>query len=221
VEESMNCPACGAALEPNANFCGACGRTVTSVRAAPRAYGAVDDRPTRGVLVGVIAAVVLVVLGAAAYEYYRVSERRRLDAMDYETLKAEHEALVAAADPVRRLGASAVPETKPADYAQLLGEAKGALEQYRGTPRRTGSLPSGRTWPAQYAQAEGHLTEALEKYAMVGIYLGERAKIKNPTPRTTADADQNIENIKGMGDAAMEKLDASLGEIRTRYEEGT
>jgi hypothetical protein len=217
-EVSMNCPACGAALEPNANFCGTCGRTVSATQPAPRTYGAVEDRPTRGVLFGSIVGVLLLVIGIGAFELYRSSVQRRLDALDYDTLNAEHDALLAAAEPLRRLAAGAVPETPPVEYARLTAEAKGAADRYREESRRGTPLPSKRPWPEQFEQAARALDESLEKYTMVGIYLNERKKIKNPTPRTTVAVDQNVANIAQMGAGALGQLDALLDAMRAQRE---
>src|ERR1051325_5175810 len=195
----MNCAACGAIPPENALFSEACAKPLSPPSPRGSAYGAIDDRPTSRAFVLAVVCVVVLGLGLVGLWYYHAAELRRLDAMDYGTLNAEHDALKAATEPLEQLAAAAVPETKPDDYLRLSSEAKTAVEQYHQQSKLGIGLPSGRPWPAQFARCAGYLDKALNQYEMVNYYLDLKSKNKSQKPKATAEEDQNVRNLAALG----------------------
>jgi hypothetical protein len=181
-------------------------------------YGAVDNRPKSGVVMGATVGMLLLVAAVAGVIYYQTSERRRLDAMDYEALNAEHDALRAATEPLRALEQAAQPETPPADYGRLLTDARAAYERYVSPPRRAAPLPSGRPWPGQFAAADALLKKSLDHYGMVALYLDQRAKAKPSKVAGTANADANVENVAEMAAEPLRALGAALDRMQAQRE---
>ena len=93
-------------------------------------YGAVETRSSKGAVLGAIIGVIALAGVAAGVIYYQSAERKRLDAMDYETLNIELDALKAVAAPLAALEPLAVPATKPGDYGLALSTARQAWERY-------------------------------------------------------------------------------------------
>lgn len=180
------------------------------------AYGAVDNRPKGGVLAGAVVGVLVIAAVIGAIIYYQTSDRQKRDAMDYETLNAEYDALATAAAPLHKLADAAKPDTPVDDYNKLLLEARTAYDRYTSAPRRTERLPSGRPWPGQFAAADKLLTESFQHFASLPYYLGEREKIvklKDPK-KTTGTADADIENVADLANEPLSKLDASLDHMK-------
>jgi hypothetical protein len=179
-------------------------------------YGAVENRPKGGVVWGALVGVVLLcgVLGAVIY--YQSAERKRLDAMDYDTLAAEHDAMKAVADRLSALEAVALPETKPADYAAPLAAARAAYEHYASPPRRAGRLPSGRPWPGQFDEADKLMKDSLDHFGLVGMYLDQRAKAKPSKVAGTANVDADIQNLAEMATDPLHELIVALGRMEAQ-----
>jgi hypothetical protein len=185
---------------------------------AMNGYGAVADRPKGGVVAGAVGGVVLLAAVIGGIIYYQSAERRRLDAMDYDTLAAEYDALAAVAEPLKRLETLAVPDTKPADYATALSDAKTAYERYVTPPRRTTPLPSGRAWPGQFAAADKLAKDSLDHFAMLPYYLDQRAKAKPTKVGGTTGIDTDIENVANMGTTPLHALLDALDRMKTQHD---
>jgi hypothetical protein len=179
-------------------------------------YGAVENRPKSGVVTGAVVGTVLLAAAIAGVIYYQSAERRRLDAMDYDALNAEHDALKAVAEPLRRLEEAVSPETPPADYARLLAEARAAYERYASPPRRQTPLPSRRPWPGQFDAAARLAKESLDHFGLASYYLDQRAKAKPSKVTGTANVDADIENVLEDATEPLHDLLASLDRMQAQ-----
>ncbi len=182
-------------------------------------YGAVENRPKGGIVAGTIVGVALLVAIAGGIIYYQTSERRRIDAMDYEMLNAEHDALLAVAAPLKRLEEAAVPETLPPDYERLLSEARAAYERHATPPRRSTALPSGRPWPAQFAAADELVKTSFDRFGQLSYYIDRRAKTKPSKVSGTLAADNDIQNVAQMATDPLHELDALLQRMQTQRDD--
>jgi hypothetical protein len=175
-------------------------------------YGAVDNRPKSGVVVGAVVGVVLLAAAIGGVIFFQTSESQKRDEMDAPALEAEHAAIAKVTTGLERLAAAAVPETPPEQYAGLLAAAREAYAAHVAAPRRTSPLPSGRAWPMGFAAAEEHAKDALDRYGALTHYLGLREKIvmaKDPK-RTTASVDNDIENVSRLAGAELAKAREAL-----------
>jgi hypothetical protein len=179
-------------------------------------YGAVENRPLGGVVAGAVVGVVLLAAAILGIIYYQTSERRRLDAMDYETLNAEHDALTAVTEPLRRLADAAKPDTLPADYAPLLAAARTAYEHYTSPPRRSKPLPSGRLWPGQFDDADKLVKDSLDHFGLVSYYLDQKSKTKPSKVAGTANVDADIENTARQATDPLDKLVATIDRMKAQ-----
>lgn len=179
-------------------------------------YGAVQTRSSRGAVIGAVIGVLALVGVALGVIYYQTAERKRLDAMDYETLNIELDALRAVVSPLASLEALAVPATKPADYSAALATARQAWERYSAVPRRQTQLPSKRAWPSQFATADGLAKDALDHYGVVLFYLDQRSKIKSTEPGATVTVDTDIGNVAELGNDPLHELQALVGDMEAQ-----
>ena len=182
-------------------------------------YGAVTTRSRKGAVVGAIIGVLLLAAIAGGVIYYQSAERKRLDALDYDTLGLELEALQAVTAQIAALEPVAVPDTKPADYAAVLANARAAWERYTALPRRQTQLPSKRAWPGQFASADALAKDALDHYSMVLFYLDQRSKIKTTTPGATATVDTDIGNVANLGNDPLHQLQARIAGMQAQRSE--
>ena len=179
-------------------------------------YGAIEDKPKSGVVVGAIVGVVVLAGVIAGVIYYQTSERRRLDGMDYETLNAEHDALKAVAAPLRELEAASQPESEPDAYTKLLVNAQSAYELYAAKPRRATPLPSGRPWPGQFEAADKLVKDSLDHFKLVSFYLDQRAKTKPSKVTGTANVDADIQNVVEMATTPLHELEETLARMQAQ-----
>ena len=183
-------------------------------------YGAVDNRPKSGILIGTVIGVALLAVAIGGFVYYQISEQRRLDDVDRPKLEAEHDALQTLAGPLRALDAAATPETPPAEFEKSLAEARAALQAYRAEPRRTGPLPSGRAWPAQFSATERAAEEAIEKFGTVATYLQIKQKEARSSSADPVVLDSNISNVAEISNEAFLKFAGLLGAIEKQRKAG-
>jgi len=238
----MTCTSCGATLPDDAQFCEDCGRSVTasthvstSTATAPAkppatppatppldppflppsnlAYGAIEGRPTGRTFTFTLVGIVALALAIAGFWYYKVAEERRLTTLDHPVLGAELDALKTAHQQLQRLATLSAPETKPADFAKQLDEAKTAVERYHEQSKLGQPLPSGRQWPGQFYRSGAYVDEAIKFFPGVGAYLKQRATIPATTSGALADVDQNIVNVAGIAGEPLDKLTATLDEL--------
>jgi hypothetical protein len=165
-----------------------------------------------GALIGVIA------LGAiaAGVIYYQHAERKRLDAMDYDALAAELDALTVMSKPIAALEPLAVPATAPADYAAALATARQTWEKYVALPRRSSPLPSKRPWPGQFANADALAKDALDHYGVVLFYLDQRSKITSQKPGAKVTVDTDIGNVAELGNDPLHQLQALISDMQSQ-----
>lgn len=183
-------------------------------------YGAVDNKPKSGVLVGTIVGVAVLAAAIAGFIYYQISEQRRVDEGDRPRLEAEHDALQALAGPLRALDAAATPETPRAEFDKLLADARAALQAYRAEPRRAGPLPSGRAWPAQFSAAERAAEEAIQKFGTVSTYLEIKDKEKRNPKADPLVLDTNISNVAEIANEAYLKFAGLVGAMDRQRKSG-
>ena len=160
-------------------------------------YGAVENRPKGGVVMGATVGMILLVAAIGGVIAYQTLERQKRDALDAPSIAAETEAARAVTGRLEQLAAAARPETPPEDYAKLLAAAREAYAAHVAVPRRTAALPSGRAWSPKFAAAEKHAKDALDHYGALPHYYGLREKVvkaKDPK-RTTSTVDNDIENV--------------------------
>jgi hypothetical protein len=176
-------------------------------------YGAIENRPKSGVVVGATIGMVLLVAAIGGVIAYQTLERQKRDAMDAETLATETEAVRAVTGRLEQLAVAARPETPPEEYALLLAAAREAYAAHVAAPRRTAALPSGRAWSPRFATAERHAKDALDRYGAIPHYLGLRDKVvkaKDPK-RTTVSVDADIQNVAAIAGEELAKAVAAIG----------
>ena len=179
-------------------------------------YGAIENKPKGGVVVGSIVGVVLLAGLIGGVIFYQASERRRLDLMDYDTLNAEHDALQAVTAPLRKLAEVAQPDTPSDAFASLLADAQSAYERYAAKPRRTAPLPSGRPWPGQFAAADALVKDSFDHFKLVSFYLDQRAKTKPSKVAGTANVDSDIQNVADMATSPLQELEGTLSRMQAQ-----
>ena len=182
-------------------------------------YGAIENKPKGGVVMGAVVGVILLAGLIGGIIYYQTSERRRLDRMDYDTLNVEHDALKAVTAPLRELADAAQPETAPDAYATLLANAQSAYALYAAKPRRTSPLPSGRPWPGQFDAADKLVKDSLDHFKLVSYYLDQRAKAKPSKVSGTVNVDTDIQNVSDMATGPLNELEGLLSRMQTQRDD--